>query len=77
MRLTETDGHLEFEVCDDGNGFDPTAHGVGAGLQNMIDRLGAVGGEVAVRSRPGHGTTVSGRIPVDASAGQLARPPID
>jgi signal transduction histidine kinase len=28
----------------------------------MADRLAAVGGELEVRSRPGAGTTVSGRL---------------
>jgi signal transduction histidine kinase len=30
----------------------------------MSDRVGAIGGSVEVRSAPGAGTTVSGRIPV-------------
>jgi signal transduction histidine kinase len=64
VRLARDDGHLSFEVRDDGVGFDDTASS-GSGLQNMQDRLSAIGGEVEVRSRPGAGTTVSGRVPLD------------
>ena len=58
------DGSLRFEVRDDGVGFDERRTRPGMGLMSMQDRLGAVGGEVAVRSRPGHGTRVSARIPL-------------
>jgi signal transduction histidine kinase len=33
-------------------------------MQNMKDRLAALGGTFAVRSSPGDGTTVQGSIPV-------------
>jgi signal transduction histidine kinase len=33
------------------------------GLQNMADRLAALGGTFDVRTAPGEGTTVLGRIP--------------
>jgi signal transduction histidine kinase len=54
---------LEFSVTDDGAGFDPGASGYGTGLQGMADRLAALGGGLQVRSEPGHGTTVTGRLP--------------
>src|SRR5205085_859718 len=50
--------HLE----DDGRGFDPKAKALGTGLQGIADRLGALGGRFEVRSAPGAGTTVAGRI---------------
>jgi signal transduction histidine kinase len=53
---------LRFAVVDDGVGFTPAASG-GAGFVNMADRLGAIGGELHVRSAPGAGTTVSGAVP--------------
>jgi len=40
----------------------------GAGLSNMADRIGALGGEVAWRAAPGHGTVVVGRTPVPRAA---------
>jgi signal transduction histidine kinase len=63
IRLAEADGRLVFEVEDDGAGFDPGARGYGTGLQGMADRLAAEGGELEVRSSPGAGTTVTGRLP--------------
>jgi len=56
-------GALEFSVTDDGAGFDPGASGYGTGLQGMADRLAALGGGLQVQSEPGHGTTVTGRLP--------------
>jgi signal transduction histidine kinase len=64
VRLGHQDGDLVFEVSDDGRGFDPAATPQGSGLQNMADRLEALGGTVEVASAPGQGTTVTGRIPV-------------
>jgi signal transduction histidine kinase len=51
-------------VADDGPGFDPTVATRGAGITNMADRLGAVGGTLEIRSTPGGGTEISGRVPV-------------
>jgi signal transduction histidine kinase len=64
IALGEGDG-LVFEVRDDGAGFDRSVVAPGAGLTNMQDRLAALGGEVDVRSTPGAGTVVSGRIPLN------------
>ncbi len=54
---------LAFAVADDGVGFDPATAKKGSGLTNMSDRLEALGGTFTVSSRPGAGTTVTGRIP--------------
>jgi signal transduction histidine kinase len=60
---------LRFTVVDDGPGFDPgLSSGPGTGLIGMADRLGAAGGGLAVESAPGHGTTVTGWVPVPPSA---------
>lgn len=64
ITLTDAGGNLTFEVTDDGCGFDPAASKRGHGLQNMSDRVDALGGEISVSSAPGEGTTVTGRIPV-------------
>jgi signal transduction histidine kinase len=66
VRLGHEDAHLVFTVTDDGRGFDPATTPRGSGLQNMADRLEALGGRVEVDSAPGSGTTVTGRIPVGA-----------
>jgi signal transduction histidine kinase len=62
--LTRSDGVLRFEVRDDGVGFDPETTKRGTGLQNMADRVEALGGRVEVRTDVGAGTTVVGTIPV-------------
>jgi signal transduction histidine kinase len=69
VRLTERDGVLRFAVEDDGAGFDPST-ARGSGLVNMRDRVEAVGGDLTIRSSPGGGTTVEGRI--DVSTGRAA-----
>jgi signal transduction histidine kinase len=66
VALSCPDGHLEFSVTDDGAGFEPENVTHGTGLQGMTDRIAAVGGTLRILSQPGHGTTVSGRLPVAA-----------
>jgi signal transduction histidine kinase len=66
VRLGQEDGHLVFSVTDDGRGFDPATTPPGSGLQNMADRVEALGGSVEVESSPGAGTKVTGRIPMEA-----------
>ena len=55
---------LTFTVGDDGRGFDQAATPMGTGVQGMADRLAALGGTLRVTSAPGHGTQVTGRVPV-------------
>ncbi len=64
IRLGGSATDLRFEVEDDGHGFDPAATGYGTGVQGMVDRLSALGGELDVRSSPGEGTTVVGVLPI-------------
>jgi signal transduction histidine kinase len=64
VRLARDDDGLAFHVEDDGIGFDAAKAQSGTGLQNMRDRLAAFGGDVAITSTPGAGTTVSGRLRV-------------
>jgi signal transduction histidine kinase len=68
VRLAETDGHLEFEIEDNGRGFAPDETGYGTGLQGMADRLDAIGGQLEVASEPGHGTRVRGRVQLTTSS---------
>ena len=65
VRLGHDNGHLMFEISDDGAGFDTASTGYGTGLQGMADRLEAIGGEMAIRSTRGGGTTVTGLIPIE------------
>lgn len=61
--IRERGRYLEFEVSDDGRGFDPAVEVTGSGLANLADRLDALDGTLEVDSAPGRGTTVLGRIP--------------
>jgi signal transduction histidine kinase len=64
LRLRTEDAVLAFRVEDDGKGFDPATVPYGSGLQNIRDRLEALGGSLEVTSVPGQGTTIQGRVPV-------------
>ena len=78
VRLAQTGGTLEFSVSDDGAGLPATGTSHGSGLQGMSDRLAAHGGTLDIRSRPGQGTSITGRLPTSertAAAGfPLASP---
>jgi len=65
VRIWEDAGGLLFEVCDDGAGFQTNPDSEGAGLTNMRDRLGAVGGTLLVQS-DGDGTRIHGVVPASA-----------
>jgi signal transduction histidine kinase len=65
MSLSQSDGMLTVAVSDDGVGFVVGERSSsGTGLQGMADRLDAIGGSLEIRSAPGEGTTVLGRVPV-------------
>jgi signal transduction histidine kinase len=68
VALSCPDGHLTFSVTDDGDGFDTAKPTPGTGLQGMADRLAAAGGTLCIRSAPGLGTTISGRMPAGEPA---------
>jgi two-component system, NarL family, sensor histidine kinase DegS len=68
VRMREERGHIVAEVRDEGRGFSPAriqAEGGGLGLLGMQERAVMVGGRVTVDSRPGEGTSVVIRIPVE------------
>jgi PAS domain S-box-containing protein len=58
-------GRLTVAVVDDGRGG--AEPGAGTGLRGLEDRVAALGGELAVVSPPGGGTTVTARIPCASS----------
>ncbi len=69
IKLGTNNGKLAFAIEDNGKGFDPTRARRGAGLQNMIDRLEALGGKLSIDSAPGQGTRVRGEVPVQPRPG--------
>ncbi len=66
-------GALDFEVADDGVGFDASATTYGTGLQGMADRIAAIGGTIRVDAAPGRGTRVIGHIPAGSAPGPRVR----
>ena len=69
ISLREEEAVLVLEVRDNGPGFHPGDRSRGAGLGNMADRVGALGGAMSVVTAPGRGTVISARVPL---AGTLA-----
>jgi signal transduction histidine kinase len=63
VTLDRRPDRLAFSVVDDGPGFDRDAIEVGVGLLSMEDRIGAAGGELELRSSPGHGASIHGWVP--------------
>lgn len=67
VTLDDNNDELSFSVSDDGVGFDSAQVERGAGLDNMTDRVDAVGGVVTIESSAGRGTTVAGSVPLGQS----------
>ena len=69
VRIAERAGMLESEVADDGCGFDPEDvvsrpdAALHLGLDSMVERVRAAGGEVTIHSEPGAGTRVRFAVP--------------
>ncbi|MEO7412335.1 MAG: sensor histidine kinase, partial [Opitutaceae bacterium] len=59
VTLRAQGGPAEFEVTDDGRGFDPAVPSQGKGLANIAERARELGAELAVSSTLGQGTRVT------------------
>jgi signal transduction histidine kinase len=68
VSLWPENGALMFEVRDDGPGFDAETATEGAGMTNMRDRVGALGGTLEIQSQPGGGTCITAALPFVTSA---------
>jgi signal transduction histidine kinase len=64
VHVSDATGELVFTVADSGPGFDPTAVARGSGLDNMTDRLDALGGTFTIDTTPGSRTGLTGRLPL-------------
>ena len=65
--LEIVNGHLEVEIRDDGEGFDPdddTVRREGLGMDGMIRRAAYAGGALSIQSQLGRGTVISLTIPI-------------
>ncbi len=65
IALAQRGRTLVFKVADNGRGYDTTVRLAGMGVQNMTDRIGALGGELTIESAPGCGTTIAGSISLE------------
>jgi signal transduction histidine kinase len=63
VTTNRADGLLVVEISDDGVGGASAA--TGTGLRGLADRVEALGGELAVTSPPGQGTSIVARIPCE------------
>jgi signal transduction histidine kinase len=63
VRATVLHDALELEIRDDGAGGAHIRHGTG--LVGLVDRVESVGGQIAVTSPRGGGTTVAVSLPID------------
>src|SRR5215469_67632 len=61
IAITQEDGRLRVVVADDGAGRADLSRG--SGLRGLCDRVGALGGSLAVDSPPGGGTRVLAELP--------------
>ena len=62
IRIIRADSHLAIEVADDGVGGADQRRG--SGLRGLRDRVEALGGDLALESITGAGTTLTARLPV-------------
>ena len=58
---------ISLTVDDDGQGFVVDGKHKGLGLRSMHERVGSLGGTLAIESAPGRGTRLSCIVPVDSS----------
>jgi signal transduction histidine kinase len=66
IEVRTTTGALTLAVQDDGVGFDPAQPGLG--IVGMTERAALAGGDFAIASAPGAGTTVRARLPIGGGA---------
>lgn len=62
-RLTFAPEEVRLDVIDDGCGFDPARLGKGYGLLGIKERVHVMGGQLAVRSAEGEGTSIVVTLP--------------
>jgi len=56
--ITESQNTIEFEITDNGKGFDITTTKLGNGLEIMERRIKEIGGEITIKSQPNKGTSI-------------------
>jgi signal transduction histidine kinase len=66
LTLTRQSTFVTLRLRDKGKGFDPSRLECsdGLGLVSMTERVGSVGGTLAIRSAPGAGTEIEACVPI-------------
>ncbi len=67
VELRATNEMVDLSIQDDGMGFTP-ASGSGLGLRSIDERVRLVGGTVQLESRPGQGTSLLVRVPIEGAS---------
>ena len=62
VQLAQTNSSVHVKITDNGSGFDPK-HTRGMGLLGMEERVRRLGGQLAIDSQPGVGTTITVELP--------------
>jgi signal transduction histidine kinase len=76
IRLETGNGWLAFTLTDRGREPDPQTTTDDLGVQQLVDRVEALGGTLRVRAAPGEGSRVEGRIPVQPATGIADQPAV-
>jgi signal transduction histidine kinase len=66
LRSADAGRGVVLEIHDDGPGFEAQPGSPGTGLENMRDRVAAIGGELRIDSRRGAGTWLHAETPIAA-----------
>jgi len=67
VTVTVTSGRLTLRVSDDGVGYHPAPGQRSSGIDNMLTRAEALGGDFSVSDRPEGGTIVTWDVPLASS----------
>ncbi|MGV8946530.1 MAG: tetratricopeptide repeat-containing sensor histidine kinase [Lutibacter sp.] len=56
--ISENEENVEFEISDNGKGFNINTTELGNGIENMQRRIEEVGGNITIKSQPKNGTSI-------------------
>jgi PAS domain S-box-containing protein len=74
VEVVQRDDELALSVIDDGVGFEvnKSRKTAGLGLVSMRERMYLIGGQLTIRSTPGKGTRIQGRVPLKKVSTEIA-----
>jgi signal transduction histidine kinase len=67
VQISQDDGWVELEICDNGQGFEPktAVTSGGLGLTSIHERVALLGGTVTYESTPEEGTRIVVQLPIN------------